>query len=276
LRLFLERAKQVGLRARSGLYTFAALVTLLSCASIEKQTSPVYQDLPPRQWEPEELVRVLVQRVQQFNSLSAFASVSYRGTDGRGTFDEVVVVQRPHRLRLETLSALGALVVVTADGDEITGLHPREGLFVRGKSTKSNLLRYTQIPLELREITALLMGLPPVDVVAGWQVTGNSMMRRSIMGPTETISFDPALGVPIKWERTGSSGELEIRVLFSDFSPSPVGPFPLRISLEASPQEKRLDIRYRDPKLNVELSPSLFVQEKPQNAREIPLESLGG
>jgi len=179
-------------------------------------------------------------------------------------------------LRLETLSPLGATLIVTADGNEVIGFHPREALFFRGRSSKENLLRYTQIPLELEEVTALLMGLPPVNLQSGWGAQGDSIYRDMGEGGRETIAFDPVLGVPVKWERSGRDGDIELSALFSDFFPTPAGPFPLKISLEAHPQEIRVEIHYQEPEVNVTLPFPLFVQERPGNARELPLESLGG
>jgi hypothetical protein len=258
---------------------FLSTITVLACAAffavsgcaLLEQKPPV----PERLLEPDQLKQSLAGRLRDFRSLRSLASVSYRGSAGRGSFDEAILVERPTRLRLETLSSLGALAVVTVNGSEIRGLHPREGLFVRGKPTKSNLLRYTRIPLELSEITALLMGLPPVDSDAGWEISGNSLTRKLDAGGKETITFDSALGVPTKWERAGPTGTSQLSALFADFFSSPAGPFPLRVSFEARAEETRLEIRYREPEINVELAANLFSQEKPANAKEIPIESLG-
>jgi hypothetical protein len=35
-----------------------------------------------------------------------------------------------------------------------------------------------------------------------------------------------------------------------------------------------LEIVYQDPEVNVEIAPSLFDQEKPPNAKEVPIEAL--
>ncbi|MGH7845239.1 MAG: hypothetical protein ACREQW_08725 [Candidatus Binatia bacterium] len=253
------------------LVAFAAFFGVISCTPLIEPKQPSQERL----LEPDELKQSLARRLREFRSLRSLASVSYKGSDGRGSFDEVILVERPSRLRLETLSSLGALAVVTANVSEIRGLHPREGLFVRGKTTKSNLLRYTRIPLELSEITALLMGLPPVDSDAGWEISGNSMTRKLDAGGKETITFDSTLGVPIMWERATATGTSQLSALFADFFSSPAGPFPLRISFEARADETRLEIRYREPEINVELAANLFSQEKPANAKEIPIESLG-
>lgn len=223
-----------------------------------------------------ELVKRLGSRLRQFQSLRTLATVSYWGTDGRGGFQEAVLVQRPDRLRLETLSPLGAILIVTVDADEIAGFHPREGLFYRGRSSKENLFRYTHIPLALGELTSLLMGLPPVEIPARWQDGEGSVYWEIGGGGKERIAFHPTLGVPTQWERSGADGEIELSALFSDFSETPAGLFPLKIVLENPVQQRRLEIRYQEPELNIVLSWPLFVQEKPATAREIPLESLGG
>lgn len=248
---------------------------MLSCAPVVTK-EPIDETIPSREWSREELFESLAQRVEQFRSLRSLASVNYQGKDGRGSFQEAIVVQRPDRLRLETLSSFGVLLIVTADGEQVAGFDPRENVFVHGRSSKENLARLTRIPLELREIAALLMGLPPVGLQGHWGGEQNTLHRELGGGRSEVITFDSKLGVPTKWERYGPGGRIELSALFSDFFSTPSGLFPLRISLEAHDLQKRLEIRYQEPELNVELAPALFVQEKPESVREVPLESLGG
>ncbi len=259
-----------------GLILSGILLGILSCAPIAPQAPTLSESVPSKSQDPGELVRSLAQRVRQFRSLRTLATVDYWGTDGRGGFQEAILVHRPDRLRLETLSPLGATLIVTVDGDEVVGFHPRERLFYRGKSSKENLLRYTRIPLELGEITGLLMGLPPVEIQGRWEREGDSIHRETGGGRREVVVFHPTLGIPTEWERYGPDEELEFSALFSDFFSTPAGPFPLNISLEVYPQERGFEIRYQEPEVNVALPFALFVQEKPRNAREIPLESLGG
>lgn len=259
-----------------GLILSGMFVGILSCAPILPQPSTSLGSSLSKNRATAELVQTLAVRVHQFRSLRALATVSYWGTEGRAGFQEAILVHRPDRLRLETLSLLGAILIVTVDADEITGFHPREGLFYRGISSKENLFRYTKIPLELGELTSLLMGLPPVEVQGQWEEEENSIHRQIDGGRKETITFHPTLDIVTKWERFSVNGEIELRALFADFSSTPAGLFPLKISLEAHAQQRRLEIHYQDPELNVTLPFPLFVQEKPASAREIPLESLGG
>jgi hypothetical protein len=249
---------------------------LAGCATVTPPISPPAAEQPPVEgWTAEKLVQILSRRDQRFQSLRALASVDYRGPEGRRGFEEAVLVRRPDRLRLETLSALGAILVLTANRDQVIGYHPREGLFFRGEASKENLLRYTQIPLDLEEITALLMGLPPMAMTSDWALGDSSLFRYVEGKPVEVVTFDPRLELPVRWYRLGADGSTEVSAVFENFSPTPGGFFPLKIIVEAAGQQRRLEITYQEPEINVEIAPGLFLQEKPANAKEIPIEALG-
>jgi hypothetical protein len=231
--------------------------------------------LPPVSREPGALLQALTQRAQRFRSLRSLANVHYAGSEGRTNFQEAVFVRRPEDLRLETLSRLGAVLIVTANGEEVAGYHPQERLFFRGPSIKENVRRYVRIPLELSEITALLMGLPPLDGAGAWVEEGESLLRDLEGGLRETITFHPS-GVPVRWERSEAGGEILLSARFYHFTQTPAGTFPSAIALRAHREGKTLEIRYEEPEVNVALPADLFVQDKPQDVRELPIGSLGG
>lgn len=269
------RLLRCGWKATVCLGLVGIFLGVLSCAPVVTK-EPIDETIPSREWSREELFQTLAQRVEQFRSLRSLASVNYQGKDGRGSFQEAIVVQRPDRLRLETLSSFGVLLIVTADGEKVAGFDPRENVFVHGRSSKENLARLTRIPLELREIAALLMGLPPVGLQGHWGGEQNTLHRELGGGRREVITFDSKLGVPTRWERYGPNGGAELRADFSDFFSTSAGLFPLKISLEAHVQQRRLEIHYQEPEVNVDLPSALFIQEKPGSVREVPIESLGG
>ena len=251
---------------------------MVGCSTVARQIPPPELDSgqqPVAGWTADKLVGILAQRDQQFQSLRSLASVHYSGPEGTQGFQEAVLVQRPDKARLETLTLLGAILIVTVNADQIAGLHPREGLYLRGKSSKENLFRYTRIPLELQEMTRLLIGLPPVMIAADWQISGSSLYRE-LNGPgKEIVVFDLAREVPIRWYRLGSDGSPELSASFDNFSSTPAGLFPSKISLEAGAEKRSLEIVYQEPEVNVAIAPALFVQEKPANAQEVPIEALG-
>jgi hypothetical protein len=248
------------------------LMALAGCATV---TVPPVPERPAREWRADELITALQERHQQFRSLRALARIDYTGPDGKNGFQEAVLVQRPDRLRLETLSFLGAILIVTVNGKEIVGYHTREGVFLRGEASKDNLLRLTQIPLELEEITALLLGVPPVDMGLPAQQQGAAVIVASGNGGKDLVRFFGHEKVPTQWERSDGSGTIELSATFSDYTATPAGSFPSRIILESAVPKRRLEIRYQEPELNGAVPSEVFSQEKPPHAKELPIEALG-
>jgi hypothetical protein len=253
----------------------AAIVGCSMFASQIPSPPPDELERPPvAGWTAEKLAGILSRREQQFQSLRALARVNYRGPEGRQGFQEAILVQRPDKARLETLSALGAILVVTVNADRIAGFHPREGIFVQGKSSKENLFLYTRIPLELQEMTRLLLGLPPTTNAADWKIGGSSLYREVNGQKKEIVTFDLEREVPVRWYRFGPDGKPELSAAFENFSSAGGGLFPSKVILEAAGQERTLEIVFQEPEVNVKMDPSLFVQQKPPNAKEYPIEAL--
>jgi outer membrane biogenesis lipoprotein LolB len=257
------------------------LATLLSCVltgcSITA-SPPSPTEVPTRQWNAGEIIQALQQRDEQFRSLRALARLDYAGPEGKNSFQEAILVQRSDRLRLETLSFLGAIMIVTVSDQEILGYLPREGVFLRGQRSKENLRRLTKIPLplEVEEITALLLGLPPVNAKVTPQQDGNSVSFPAADGGRDIVAFETNDAVPTRWERLNAGGEAEISVKFSDYVQTPAGLFSSRIAVESAAQKRRLEIRYQEPELNATLPAEIFSQQKPANVKELPIEALGG
>ncbi|MDH3444503.1 MAG: hypothetical protein OEN50_11300, partial [Deltaproteobacteria bacterium] len=165
----------------------AASLASAGCATVPAPpTAPVS---PAKRWDAAEIVDTMAQRSNQFRSLRALARIDYAGPDGKRGFQEAVLVQRPGQLRLETLTMLGAILIVTVNDSEIIGYHPREGLFLRGERTKENLFRYTQIPLELDEVTMLLVGLPPVHGMSVWRQDGSGLIFSTNGRKNDFVAF---------------------------------------------------------------------------------------
>lgn len=232
---------------------------------------------PTRQWNAGELVEALRQRDQQFHSLRALARLDYAGPEGKNNFQEAMLVERPDRLRLETLSFLGAIMIVTVNDKEILGYLPREGAFLHGERTADNLRRLTKIPLglEVKDVTALLLGLPPVNMSAAPEQNGNSVVFPSVEGGRDVVAFDTNEAVPSRWERRDAQGETAISVKFSDYVATAAGLFPSQISIESAIQKRRLEIRYQEPEVNATLAGELFTQQKPATVKDLPIEALG-
>ena len=243
-----------------------AAFVLAGCAVQEPAPAP-----EPRPGPSPRLASRLAERNQALQSLRSLARVSYRGGGERGAFDAAVLVRRPHRLRLEAFSVVGAALIVTVDDGEVTGYLPSKARYYRGRTSRDNLFRATQILLELDEMVALLMGLPPVDSDAEWDAEALALRRTRPDGSTDVLTFDADGTAPIGWQRIGPDGEPLYVATFADFSDTPFGRFPLKITLETPPLQRSYQIRYDNPELNIALPESHFVQKLPEGVVRVPL-----
>jgi len=117
--------------------------------------------------------------------------------------------------------------------------------------------------------------LPPVDARTPAQQNGNTLIFASPSGRKDTISFESNQPVPTKWERVDARGQIELTASFADYVQTPAGLFPSKILIESPQQNKRLEIRFQEPELNVAIPNDLFSQQKPANVKEYPIEALG-
>ena len=147
------------------------VAALAGCSTARPPILP--ETLPEERRPLDDLLGNLARRNTELKSLRSLASVVYTGPEGRQSFQEIVVVRRPDRLRLETLYALGVFMIVTASPEDLSVYHTREGVFYRGKS--ENLWRFTRIPLNVTETASLLMGLPP-GTKGEWRRDGESIV----------------------------------------------------------------------------------------------------
>ena len=264
-------------RKRASLIATIVLAGGLLSGCAVQEPAPVPAPAPELRPAPDPvLASRLAERNQALQSLRSLARVSYRVSRERGGFNAAVLVRRPHRLRIEAFSVVGAALILTVDDGEVTGFLPSEARYYRGRTSRENLFRATQLLLELDEMVALLMGLPPVDSGAEWAADALALRRTRSDGSTDVLTFDPDGTAPVGWRRVGSDGQIQYVATFEDFSDTPFGRFPLKITLETPPLQRFYQIRYDQPELNVALPESHFVQKLPAGAVRVPLPSPTG
>lgn len=219
-----------------------------------------------------ELLNRLIRRNEKLKSLRSLANVSYRVGSEKGGFQGAIVVDRPARLRLEAFSMFGTALIVTADADGVTGFYPSENRFYRGESSRENLFRYTQVLLDLKELTSLLVGMPPIEMDARWEVARTFIQRRIRDGSLDIVELSAETAIPVRWQRFARTGQIQFSAVFQEFSNTPAGLFPHKISFAVPALGRLVEVRYDEPEINATLLDSLFVQSKPANAVEVPLD----
>ncbi len=152
---------------RNRLWLLAALVgtVLVGCAHLI--------DLVPEENNPrlasrsvtEEILRTLLDRESKVTSLKAMLDLTVWYGGKRQYLQEVVVVERPDLVRLETIGWGGlTTLVVASDGRRLAAHAPLQNTFLEGSPTPENVEAVAGIRVAPAHLVRLLLGLPPLPI----------------------------------------------------------------------------------------------------------------
>jgi outer membrane lipoprotein-sorting protein len=255
---------------RKGIFLLAVGLYASGCATL-----PI---LPPQPPPAEDLLKQVEARLQVLQGLKGLALVKVSSTGKNFQAQEVLFVQRPAFLRLESLGPLGTpqLYLVT-DGRELSLYDPGENRYYRGPATASHLSSALPVVLEPEEVVALLLGgLPLIDPETSslgadrekglWILDLVSTAR----GERQSLWVHPQSFQILRAEshRSGSSRCLT----FSDFSRVQGIFFPRRIQLTSSDPKGQISVEYQEVELNPGWKNEDFQLPVPRGAKVIPLE----
>ena len=212
--------------------------------------------IPPDQirLHQETLARIN-QRRQAIETLSAVGRIVLITPRERFAADELVRLRLPDALRLETRDALGQLqMLLVSRGGEGTVWVPAESKGYRFSPSDKSLKRSLGIDLSVSELIPLLTGTPPLSPVPPEEIRSERVDDQIVLHLSdgrrrgETVWVDGA-GQVSRWERTGPTGRVEIRLDFTDYQEVQGIAFPMAIGY-TGPEETTLTIRYRSIHLN--------------------------
>lgn len=127
---------------------------------------PEEKDLPrPTQPVTREMFRSLQEREAAATSLQAVLDLIVRRGETQEYRQEVVAVEQPDLIRLESIGwgGLTSLVVVS-DGRRLVAHALLENIFVEGSATPDNVAAITGLRVAPAHLVRLLLGLPPLAV----------------------------------------------------------------------------------------------------------------
>ncbi|MGH7820248.1 MAG: LolA family protein, partial [Candidatus Binatia bacterium] len=212
-----------------------------------------------------DLLARLEARYRAVRSFRALADMQYRDPSERIQVREVIVVERPDRLRIEMISAFGVALQITSDGERLRAYHRGERTFYSGEATAVNLARFTRLPLDLREIADLLVGLPPRRDRGGavrtafeeptrlWRLTA-PLADRGL----QILWFDHDRLLPVRTEEVDSNGERRYLTAYSEYREVDGIAVPHGIELDIPAQDAVVRLRYSEVTLNEPAADDLF------------------
>lgn len=241
---------------------------LTACAPLPAPPPPLPAGMARR------LMARLDADARAFPSLRGLAKVRVHRGDRSFSASQVLLAQKPDRLRTEVLSPFGQpMLLMATDGRELEIQVPTEGRFYRGEATPAHLQRFTRLPLGVNELVHFLLYQVPLVGRDAAQVTAvpGGLYRLRLQGKggvRQELFFDTQLHLL----RTAyyREGKLLLRVHYGRFSGG-AHPFPAAIDLEMPPEKTRASLEFSEVQTNVTIPASRFVLTPPAGAKILPL-----
>jgi outer membrane lipoprotein-sorting protein len=209
------------------------------------------------------LLSALADRRAAVRSLRGFAQIAYESGGENLGARHAVLVRRPDHFRLEVLSPFGALAVIASDAHELVVYARREAKIYRGPASAGSVAAYTQVPIDVADVTSVLLGTPPERTPAG-PVTvspdataGAFVLTIPVALGRELVWFEPESLVPVASETPLVDGG-RLRVTFGDYRDIGSLRFPHAIDMRAEPGDRVVQVRYASPSLNTDITDTLF------------------
>ncbi len=249
-------------------YLLILLFLLLAACAPRVATVPDVLAPPVAEGLEDQLLERLEANSQAFKSLVGMARVKVRQGDRSVSANQVVFVEKPARLRAETLNPFGfgsPVLLLATDGRDLSVLVPREATFYSGPASYRNLQRFTRMPLQISDLVAILLYQVPLIPHDERTLTANSAGWYMLKlfgkeGRRQELIFN--------WELQLTSAEYYrgdkalLKVSYDQFNPE-AGYFPELAFLEVPPEDAEASVEFSDIELNVSIPQERFSLSPP-------------
>ncbi|NIQ96350.1 MAG: DUF4292 domain-containing protein [Desulfuromonadales bacterium] len=226
---------------------------------------------------PPDLERTLLERLEhsggQFSSLEGIAKVRVVNPEKTVSATQVLLAEKPDKLRSEILSPFGTpMLLMATDGHELTVYVPSEARFYRGEASDANIRRLLRIPMRLDDLVDILLyDLPIFDYR---QVRADVEDNRRFVltldgegGSRQVIRFDREL--QLAGARYIVEGDVLLEVDYQ-FNASPSG-YPSRVSVQMPQQQSSVSVAFSEVENNTEIPPDRFRLTPPAGVDVTPI-----
>jgi outer membrane lipoprotein-sorting protein len=248
-------------------------IVLAGCAA---QRPPAPYAAPEKLPTAEELAESLAQRRQAVQSVRGLAHMRYRDGTQSTSSRQAVVVERPDRLRVEVLSALGSVFVLTTDNGALTAYARSENTVYQGVASPENLARYAGLGMPVAALVDLVLGTPPPSQSDGATVgfdpnTGWIGLSESVPDGLRVTWFSQA-HVPVLVEQRDGDGTVLWRARFGNHEDHAGLLVATSIGLEVPSASRAVEITLEGVDVNPQIDESLFALQPPPGSKVVPLD----
>jgi outer membrane biogenesis lipoprotein LolB len=229
------------------------LLLLAGCSTLPPASIP----LPPGDPRPALQASALRALALQRTALRATARIQVEGQGGAGFSRQLLLAERPGRLRIEVLSLMGqrALVLAT-DGDRYDLYRAGEVGIETGVIHPQLLQEVAGVALPPGDAVALLLAAPALPEGAPLHAAEDAQGALSLTWPDRVLRLDPEGRLrEMRWQLPGGS----VSAHYDDHRVLPDGAsFPFQMALHFDENGQQLRVDFREVELNPALAPALF------------------
>ncbi len=244
----------------------------MGCQTLAPPGAP----LPATDPRPAALVQALAAEREARHAIRASARVSLSNQRGGSFARQLLLVERPARMRVEVIGLVGQRVAVLAtDGVRYDLYRSETGLVEHGEIHPGILHEVAGVPLTPEQAVTLLLGAPDAD--------GSSFSRGAARlfpdggirltwygagGVAHALDFD-AEGRVRRYAVDPESPEPLLRVAYDDYRPVAGIPFAHRVAFDFPRADARAEVSFRSVELNPPLADDLFRLDPPAASRPV-------
>jgi hypothetical protein len=247
--------------ARALASTSLALVLATACAAPRPPTArPIAAD----DLRVTAAVAALVREGDARRGVRGVARVAIDGPGGSGRAKQILVVERPERLRVEVLGLLDqTIALLVTDGRAYRIVRSEDRSVERGAVHDALLAEVTGVALSPADAVRMLLAAPlaPGARVIGGATLSDGGVRAIVARESalerESLDFD-AEGRLRSWARLAADGEPLLEARWSEWRDVAGDAFPHALAIVDHPSRAEARVEWTRVELDPELAPALF------------------
>lgn len=225
-----------------------------------------------------QLLKLTSQAEGQIVGVTGDARLKINSRQGSGSVSLFVAVSRPSFVHLETLGFFGKpQAVLVSDGARFGLYQADQGKYYRGPASPQNLSRFLPLVRPIPELVQLMLGQAPRLPAKAASLQLDLQSRTYLVtlvsdGVVQRLWVEPSNYRVRKSEIPGADG---YQVEFDDFESAGATAYPRQIKLSARNPPTRLELQYKDVRVNEAVDPALFEIVPPAGVPVIEVDGEG-
>jgi outer membrane biogenesis lipoprotein LolB len=222
----------------------------------------------------QQIFAALAHRREAIRSLRALARLSYASPEESRKAKQLVVAERPDRLRFEILSPFGTVFVLTAADGSLAAWVRSESTVYRGTASPENLQRYVQVDLPVTTAVDILLATPPLhsDVESVVSNDGAAIELWQDGGDTVQVAWLTPTLEPLRYEQRADDGQVLLRATFGEYATIDGQRVPTQLGIELPPSQRRIEIALSETEVNPPLADAVFALETPAGSKVVDMD----